>query len=257
MSYANLLVEIREHVGLVTLNRPQALNALNGELLTELADALRALDADAAVGALVLTGAGRAFAAGADIKAMAGASADDLSTVRFVELFDGINDLNKPLVAAVHGYALGGGCELALACDMIVAGESARFGLPEVTIGVIPGAGGTQRLPRVVGKALAMEMILNERRLTAAEAMQFGLVNRVVPDDRLLDETLALAGALAARAPLAARAARRMVLRAFETPLEQGLAEERRAFYDLFSTRDQKEGMAAFIEKRKPEWKGE
>jgi len=257
MPYTNILAEVRERVGLVTLNRPQALNALNGDLLTELADALQAFDADPAVGALVLTGSGRAFAAGADIKAMAGATTEDLSTVRFVELFDRINGLNKPLVAAVHGYALGGGCELALACDMIVAGESARFGLPEVTIGVIPGAGGTQRLPRAVGKFLAMEMILNDRRLTAAEAQQFGLVNKVVLDETLLDEALALAGALAGRAPLAARAARRMVLRSYETPLEQGLTEERRAFYDLFATRDQKEGMAAFIEKRKPEWKGE
>ncbi len=256
MEYTSILVERRGRVGLVTLHRPQALNALNQVLLSELAQALTAFDAEEGVGAIVLTGGERAFAAGADIREMAEASEAEMRQKGFVDLFDGLRRIKKPLVAAVSGFALGGGCELALACDIILASETARFGLPEVTIGVIPGAGGTQRLPHIVGKYLAMEMILNNRHLTAAEAAQFGLVNRVLPVERLLDESISLAESLAARAPLAARSAKQAVSQAFEGSLSQGLSEERDLFYRLFETKDQKEGMRAFLEKRKPEWKG-
>lgn len=256
MEYTSLLIEQRGRVGLVTLHRPQALNALNQVLLSELAQALMAFDAEEGVGAMVLTGGERAFAAGADIREMAEASEAEMRQKGFVDLFDGLRRIKKPLVAAVSGFALGGGCELALACDIILASETARFGLPEVTIGVIPGAGGTQRLTHIVGKTLAMEMILNNRHLTAAEAAQFGLVNRVLPVERLLDESIALAKSLAARAPLAARAAKQAVNQAFEGSLSQGLSEERDLFYRLFATEDQKEGMRAFLEKRKPDWKG-
>ncbi|GAB4485244.1 MAG: enoyl-CoA hydratase [Anaerolineales bacterium] len=256
MEYTSILVEQRGRVGLVTLNRPQALNALNQVLLAELAQALMSFDADENVGAIVLTGGERTFAAGADIREMAEASEAEMRQKGFVDLFDSLRRVKKPLVAAVSGFALGGGCELALACDIILASETARFGLPEVTIGVIPGAGGTQRLTHIVGKYLAMEMILNNRHLTAAEAAQFGLVNRVLPVERLLDESIALAESLAARAPLAARSAKQAVNQAFEGSLSQGLSEERNLFYRLFATEDQKEGMKAFLEKRKPEWKG-
>ncbi len=256
MEYTSILVERRGRVGLVTLNRPQALNALNQVLLSELAQALNAFDADEGVGAIVLTGGERAFAAGADIREMAEAGEAEMRQKGFVDLFDGLWRIKKPLVAAVSGFALGGGCELALACDIILASETARFGLPEVTIGVIPGAGGTQRLTHIVGKYLAMEMILNNRHLTAAEAAQLGLVNRVLPVKRILDESIALAESLAARAPLAARAAKQAINQAFEGSLSEGLSEERDLFYHLFATEDQKEGMRAFLEKRKPDWKG-
>jgi enoyl-CoA hydratase len=256
MAYTSILTEIRGRVGLITLNRPQALNALNPVLLTELMEALAAFDADEGIGAMVITGSERAFAAGADIKEMAEASMMDMMKGGFVELFDGIRGIGKPVIAAVSGFALGGGCELALSCDMLIASETAKFGLPEVTLGVIPGAGGTQRLTHALGKALAMEVILNNRTLSAAEALQHGLVNRVVPVERLLDEALALAAEVAARAPVAVRHAKQAVHAAFELSLAEGLAEERRLFYLLFATEDQKEGMKAFIEKRKPEWKG-
>ncbi len=256
MEYTSLLVEQRGRVGLVTLNRPQALNALNQVLLSELVQSLMAFDAEEGVGAIVLTGGERAFAAGADIREMAEASEAEMRQKGFVDLFDGLRRIKKPLVAAVSGFALGGGCELALACDIILASETARFGLPEVTIGVIPGAGGTQRLTHIVGKYLAMEMILNNRHLTAAEAAQFGLVNRVLPVERLLDESISIAESLAARAPLAARSAKQAINQAFEGSLSQGLSEERDLFYHLFATDDQREGMRAFLEKRKPEWKG-
>ncbi|MDO9129262.1 MAG: enoyl-CoA hydratase-related protein, partial [Anaerolineales bacterium] len=183
MSYTSILTETRGRVGLITLNRPEAMNALNGTLLSELMAALSAFDADDNIGAMVITGSERAFAAGADIKAMAEATAVEMLTGSFVESFDSIRKIKKPVIAAVSGYALGGGCELAMSCDMLVASETAKFGQPEVTIGVIPGAGGTQRLTRAVGKALAMEMVLNNRMLTAAEALRFGLVNRVVSSD--------------------------------------------------------------------------
>lgn len=256
MSYTTILTETRGRVGLITLNRPQAMNALNGTLLSELMQALAAFDADEAIGAMVITGSERAFAAGADIKEMAVATTVEMLTGSFVEQFDGIRKIKKPVIAAVSGYALGGGCELAMSCDMIVASETAKFGQPEVTIGVIPGAGGTQRLTRAVGKAIAMEMVLNNRMLSAAEAAQFGLVNRVVPVERCLDEALALATELAGRAPLAIRLGKEAVNKAFELSLAAGLEAERRAFYMLFATEDQKEGMKAFVEKRKAEWKG-
>jgi len=255
-TYNSILTETRGRVGLITLNRPQAMNALNIQLLSELLDALASYDADPAIGAMVISGSERAFAAGADIKFMAEASSDEMRANGFVELFEGLRKVRKPVIAAVSGFVLGGGCELAMACDMIVASETARFGQPEVTLGVIPGGGGTQRLARAVGKALAMEMILNNRTLSASEALQFGLVNRIVPVERFLEESLSLAAEIASRAPLAVVAAKEAVSHAFESPLSAGLAEERRLFYALFDSDDQKEGMLAFIEKRKPQWRG-
>ena len=255
-TYTSILTETRGRVGLITLNRPQAMNALNVQLLTELLEALASYDADPAIGAMVISGSERAFAAGADIKFMAEASSDEMRANGFVELFEGLRKVKKPVIAAVSGFVLGGGCELAMACDMIVASETARFGQPEVTLGVIPGAGGTQRLTRALGKALAMEMILNNRTLSASETLQFGLVNRVVPVERFLDESLSLAAEIASRAPLAVVAAKEAINRTFEFPLSSGLAEERSLFYALFDSADQKEGMLAFIEKRKPQWRG-
>jgi enoyl-CoA hydratase len=256
MAATSILTESRGRVGLITLNRPQALNALNAVLLTELMEALEAFDSDHAIGAMVINGSEKAFAAGADIREMADASVADMMAKGFVELFDRLRKINKPVIAAVSGFALGGGCELALSCDMIVASETVKFGLPEVTLGVIPGAGGTQRLTHALGKALAMEVILNNRVLTAAEALQFGMVSRVVPVERYLDEALSLAAEVAARAPVAVRHAKQAVNAAYESSLTEGLADERRLFYELFATDDQKEGMKAFLEKRKPEWKG-
>lgn len=255
--YETILTEIHERVGLVRLNRPQALNALNQTLLEELMHALAAFDNDAQIGAMVIAGSEKAFAAGADIKEMADASAIEMLTRDHVARFEHIRQIKKPVIAAVSGWCLGGGCELALSCDMIVASETARFGQPEVTIGVIPGAGGTQRLTRAVGKAIAMEMILNNRTLTAQEALHFGLVNRVVGVEQYLDEALKLAAEIAGRAPLAVRMGKEAINYAFDAFLSDGLAAERRAFYYLFASADQKEGMAAFIEKRKPEWKGQ
>jgi enoyl-CoA hydratase len=255
--YDTILTEVRERVGLVRLNRPKALNALNNTLMAELMQALEAFDADPSVGAIVLTGDERAFAAGADIKEMADASAVEMLTSDRISPFDRIRKIKKPIIAAVSGWCLGGGNELAMSCDMIVASETARFGQPEINIGVIPGAGGTQRLTRALGKAIAMEMVLNNRTLTAEEALRFGLINRVVPVERFLDEALQLAGEIAARAPLAVRLGKEAVNHAFESFLSDGLNDERRAFYMLFASQDQKEGMQAFIEKRKAEWKGE
>jgi enoyl-CoA hydratase len=255
--YETILSETRDRVGLVRLNRPQAHNALNRTMLTELMQALAEFDADPAIGALVISGDERAFAAGADIREMADASAVEMLLRDQIGLFDLITGIHKPIIAAVSGWALGGGCELLLSCDMVVASETARFGQPEITIGVIPGAGGTQRLTRAVGKAVAMEMILNNRTLTAPEALAMGMVNRVVPVERFLDEALALAAEIAGRAPLAVRLGKEMVNLAFETPLSQGIASERRSFYYLFASTDQKEGMQAFLSKRPAEWKGE
>ena len=256
MSYQYILVETRGRVGLVRFNRPKELNALNAGLMEELVTALEAFDAEPALGALVVAGNERAFAAGADIKEMAGLSAVEMLTRDSIGRWDRLRRLRKPLIAAVAGFCLGGGNELAMTCDMIVAAETARFGQPEINIGVIPGAGGTQRLTRAVGKALAMEMVLNGRLITAEEAYRCGLVNRVVPAEACLDEAVALAQQIAERAPVAVRLAKEAVNAAFETPLTDGLADERRAFYMLFSTADQKEGMAAFIEKRPPQWQG-
>lgn len=257
MPYENILVEHpAEGVALVRLNQPRTFNALTGPLMDELMTALEQLDADPEVRCLVLTGNEKAFAAGADIKEMAQATPVELIEKAFIGRWERLRALRKPIIAAVSGYALGGGCELALACDMIIASETAVFGQPEINLGVIPGAGGTQRLARTLGKALAMEMALNDRRLSAAEAERFGLVNRVVPVADLIDEAVALAAAIAARAPLAVRFAKDAVNMALETPLSAGLAYERNLFYALFATEDQREGMAAFLEKRKPEWKG-
>ena len=256
MAYQFILTEIYNKVGLVRFNRPKELNALNAVLMEELITALEAFDKDSAIGCMVVTGNERAFAAGADIKEMAGAGTVEMLTRDTLSRWDRLKKIKKPIIAAVSGYCLGGGCELAMACDMIVATESARFGQPEINIGVMPGAGGTQRLTRAVGKALAMEMVLNGRMLSAEEAIRWGLVNRVVPVEVYLDEALALAQALAERAPLAIRLAKESVNNAFETYLADGLADERRAFYMLFATEDQKEGMAAFVEKRPAEWKG-
>jgi len=254
--FTTILCETHERVGLIRLDRPKALNALNSTLMTELIEALKSFDADDKVGAMVITGNERAFAAGADIKEMAGASAVDMLKRDTIALYDGIRQIKKPVIAAVSGWCLGGGNELALSCDMIMASESARFGQPEINIGVIPGAGGTQRLTRAVGKAIAMEMVLNNRTLTAEEALQYGLVNRVVPVVGYLDEALELASEIATRAPLAVQLGKEAVNHAFESFLEDGLADERRAFYFLFATEDQKEGMKAFVEKRAAQWKG-
>jgi enoyl-CoA hydratase len=256
MSYKTIETERHERVVLIRLNRPKELNALNQELLRELVEALNQFDREQGVGAIVITGNSRAFAAGADIKEMADADAPQMLTADPISLWDQVGSIQKPVIAAVSGWCLGGGNELAMACDMILASESAKFGQPEINLGVIPGAGGTQRLTRIVGKPIAMEMVLNNRTLNAQEALQYGLVNRVYPDDQLLDEALKLADEIAARAPIALRLAKEAVLRAEETLLSDGIHEERRSFYFLFSTEDQKEGMQAFLEKRQPEWKG-
>ncbi len=251
-----ILIELRERVALLRINRPEAMNALNTPLMIELMDTLEKLNADENVGCFVLTGDQRAFAAGADIKEMIESSSIDLLLKGHISPFDRIQHISKPVIAAVSGWCLGGGNELAMSCDMIIASDSARFGQPEINLGVIPGAGGTQRLTRAVGKALAMEMVLNNRTLNAEEALRYGLVNKVVPVERYLDEALALAAEIAARAPLAVRMAKEAVNRALETHLGDGIAEERQAFYFLFSSEDQKEGMRAFSEKRPPKWKG-
>lgn len=256
MSYTIIKTEIHDRVGLIRLNRPEALNALNSVLMSELMEALIEFDCSPEIGAMVITGDERAFAAGADIKEMAEASPIDMLLTDYISIWDRIRRVKKPIVAAVSGWCLGGGNELAMACDMIIASETAKFGQPEINIGVIPGAGGTQRLTRAVGKAIAMEMVLNNRTLTAEEGLRYGLVNRVVPVEEYLDEALKLANAIAQRAPLAVRFGKEAVNQAFETFLSDGIAEERRAFYFLFSSEDQKEGMKAFIEKRKPAWKG-
>jgi len=256
MPYEMILVETRGRVGLITLNRPQALNALNNQLMRELMDALDAFDKNDSIGAMVITGNEKAFAAGADIKEMADKSALEMTQSDHIAVFGRIRTIKKPVIAAVSGWALGGGCEVALSCDMIVASESAKFGQPEINLGVIPGAGGTQRLTRAVGKALAMEMILNNRTLSAQEAYQFGLVNRVVPVSDYLNEALKLADEIASHAPAAVRAAKKMINASYESSLTNGLTEEKQTFYNLFNTEDQKEGMKAFVEKRKPEWKG-
>lgn len=257
MDYENILVERpAEGVGLVRLNRPRAFNALTGLLMDELMSALESMDTDDAIGCMVVTGNEKAFAAGADISEMAQATPVDMIDMAFIARWERLRSIHKPVIAAVSGYALGGGCELALACDMIVASETAQFGQPEINLGVIPGAGGTQRLTRTIGKALAMEMALNDRRLTADEAARFGLVNHVAPVAEYLDVALRLAAEIAARAPLAVRLAKDAVNMALETTLSAGLAYERNHFYALFATEDQKEGMAAFLEKRKPAWQG-
>lgn len=256
MDYELIQTHSEHGVGVVQLNRPQALNALNQEMMAEVIDALEQFDADAQIGCLIVTGNERAFAAGADIKQMAGAQPVDMLNNPFIDYWDRLLRISKPIIAAVSGFALGGGCEFAMACDMIIASDSAQFGQPEINLGVIPGAGGTQRLTRAVGKALAMEIVLNDRRLTADEALHYGLVNRVVPRETYLQEAIDFAAQIAARAPVAVRMAKEAVNASFEMPLQAALAHERRLFYMLFSTEDQKEGMQAFVEKREAEWKG-
>ena len=256
MSYENILVRQEGRVGIVQLNRPKALNALNSAMLREMCEALEAFDADEGVGCLVLTGNERAFAAGADIKEMSTASIAQMLDRPMIGYWDRVKKINKPLVAAISGFALGGGCELAMLCDMIIASESAKFGQPEINLGIIPGAGGTQRMTRAVGKALAMEICLNGRMLSAEEAVAYGLANRVVPTETYLEEAIKFAGQIADRAPIALRLAKQAVNTAFETTLTEGVASERMLFYMLFGTEDQKEGMDAFINKRKAEWKG-
>lgn len=240
----------------IQLNRPEALNALNLQLMSELKEALQALDADEQVRAIIISGNEKAFAAGADITQMAGKSAVDMYNIDQFSTWDAIKKTKKPLIAAVSGFALGGGCELAMLCDMIVASETARFGQPEIKIGVMPGAGGTQRLTRAVGKALAMEMVLTGRFMTATEALQAGLINRVAPIELYLEEAAKLAGEVAAQSPLAVKMAKEAVLKAFDSTLDEGLHFERKNFYLLFASEDQKEGMQAFMEKRPPAFKG-
>jgi enoyl-CoA hydratase len=257
MDYENILVELPAGgVGLVRLNKPRTFNSLSGPLMDELMTALETMENDESIRCMVITGTDRVFAAGADIKEMSEATPVELMRKNFIARWERLRDLKKPVIAAVSGYALGGGCELALACDMIIASETASFGQPEINLGVIPGAGGTQRLARAIGKTLTMEMVLNDRRLSAEEAAQFGLVNRVAPVESYLDEAIKLASDIAARAPVAIQFAKDAVNKAFETTLAAGLAYEQNLFYALFSTQDQKEGMAAFLGKRDPEWKG-
>ena len=256
MNYEYILVDQpADGVGRVRLNRPKALNALSTPLMDEVNDAMLAFNSDEAIGAMILTGNDKAFAAGADIKEMDGKTQIDmLMTVSLIERFD-IKKLRKPVIAAVSGYALGGGCEIALACDMIVASETALFGQPEVNLGIIPGAGGTQRLTRAVGKALAMEIILTDRKLGAEEALHYGLVNRVAPLDEYMDVAISIAQKVARRSPVAISLAKEAIDKAYEMTLEEGLAYERRSFLVAFSSEDKVEGMRAFIEKRRAEWK--
>jgi enoyl-CoA hydratase len=256
MPYENILSRVEDRVGLIQLNRPKQLNALNAQLMGELAEALESFDADAGVGCIVITGNERAFAAGADIKEMAGETAVGMLTSDRIGRWDRIRKVKKPIIAAVSGWCLGGGCEIAMTCDIIIASESAQFGQPEINIGVMPGAGGTQRLTRAIGKSKAMELVLTGRSMPAREAEQAGLVSRVVPVEVYLDEALKLAKEIASKAPIAVRLAKEAVNRVFETPLADGLDYERRLFYFLFASEDQEEGMQAFIEKRSPEWKG-
>ena len=256
MEYQYILVERDGAIGILTLNRPAQLNALNWDLINELADAAEGFDHDEAIRCIVLTGAGdKAFAAGADIKEMAGQTPVTMMTGPFSG-WDRLRRIHTPMVAAVGGYAFGGGCELAMHCDIIVASENAKFGQPEINLGIIPGAGGTQRLARTLGKFVTMEMVLTGRNFTAQELHQLGLVNHVVPAGQHLEKAKEIARTIAEKAPIAARLAKEAVLAAFETTQEQGLGIEKRLFATLFSTEDQKEGMAAFIEKRKGDFKG-
>ena len=255
MAYTNILVDRRDGVGLITLNRPKALNALNDELVAELNLALDGFDADREIAATVITGSEKAFAAGADVKQMAQMSFTDAYESDFIAAWARIADKRKPLIAAVAGYALGGGCELAMMCDIIIAADNARFGQPEINLGTLPGAGGTQRLVRAVGKAKAMDMVLTGRMMDAAEAERSGLVTRVVPAGELVEEALKIGQAIAAKSRIAVHMAKDAVNAAFETSLAEGLRYERRAFYASFATEDRTEGMSAFVEKRSAEFK--
>jgi enoyl-CoA hydratase len=256
MTYENITVSPEGGVAVITLNRPAVLNALNQATMDELVRALEELERDPEIRCVVLTGAGRAFAAGADIKEMAGASASEMLAGYRFQQWERIRKITLPVVAAVNGLALGGGCELAMLCDMIVAAETAQFGQPEINLGIMPGAGGTQRLTRAIGKARAMEMVLTGRSITARQAEVLGLVTKVVPAEAVLDEAVALAKEIAAKPPVAVRLAKEAVLKAFDTTIEGGLDYERKAFYLLFATEDRTEGITAFLEKRKPTFRG-
>jgi enoyl-CoA hydratase len=256
MAYENITVETRGRVGLITLDRPKALNALCAALIAELAQAVDDFEADSEIGCMVVTGSEKAFAAGADIKEMKDKSYMDAYKEDFITVgWERLSQTRKPVIAAVAGYALGGGCEIAMMCDMIIAADSAKFGQPEITIGTIPGSGGTQRLTRSVGKSKAMDLCLTGRMMDAEEAERAGLVARIVPADQLLDEALKTAEKIASLSGPAAMMAKEAVNRAYETTLSEGIRFERRLFHATFATEDQKEGMAAFLEKRKPEWR--
>jgi enoyl-CoA hydratase len=257
MSTQTIVVERRGRVGIVRLNRPQALNALNVTLRNELLNAVEAFDADADVGCILMTGSDKAFAAGADIKEMADQSYIDIFRADYTADYERLARVRKPIIAAVAGFALGGGCELAMMCDLIIAADNAKFGQPEIKLGVIPGIGGTQRLARAVGKAKAMDLILTGRMMDAAEAERSGLVARVVPAASLMEEALKVAETIAAMSQPSLIAAKEAVNRSFETSLAEGVRFERRVFHALFATKDRKEGMAAFIEKRPPRFTNE
>ncbi len=256
MDFQNILVAREGPVGIVTLNRPKQLNALSYDLIKELSLAMEAFDLEQEIMAIVLTGGEKVFAAGADIKEMVDATPFDERVQGRMSYRDKINRISKPVIAAVSGYALGGGCELAMSCDLIIASETARFGQPEVNIGTIPGSGGTQRLTRTVGKYRSMEMVLTGEFLSASDAERFGLVNKIVPAELLLEEAKSIAMKIATKSPVSIRLAKEAILKSFNTPLDEGLEYERKCFYLLFASEDRKEGMKAFIEKRKPQFKG-
>ena len=256
MNYETILLETHSRVGLITLNRPQALNALNAQIVSELNHALDGLEADSNIGCIVLTGSKKAFAAGADIKEMAELTYPQIYLDDLFSDSDRVANRRKPIIAVVNGFALGGGCELALMCDFILAGDNAKFGQPEINLGVLPGMGGTQRLTRAVGKAKAMEMCLSGRLIDAVEAERCGIVARIVPSDELLDEALKVAALIAKKSLPIAMMIKESVNRAFEVSLSEGVRFERRVFHAAFATQDQKEGMAAFIAKREAEFKG-
>ncbi len=255
MSFETILLERRDRVALVTLHRPKALNALNAQVLIDLTAALDELEPDQTIGCIVITGSEKAFAAGADIKEMADRSAAAMSESDYFAGWSRITTCRKPIIAAVAGFALGGGCELAMMCDFIIAAENAKFGQPEIKLGVIPGMGGSQRLTHAVGKAKAMDMCLTGRMMDAAEAERSGLVSRIVPTEKLVEEALAAAATIASFSLPSVQTAKEAVNRAFETTLAEGVLFERRVFHALFATEDQKEGMAAFVEKRPPNFK--